>query len=248
MTERDDEVSRRGRVEVFVRLGHFLLPDHSLLTLNASQQLQFIMASQVPIPEPIPQPAHEMGESGTDKMRRKFRENPIVPIGESFPSRLHAFLARSTAQHSSNKADATLIHVRTGSLLTVGALTTASIYLRRGNRDMFQKMLRWRVGLQGITVVGMVAGSLYFGSGEASTSTDPRVANSSTRPPTVSQVERAEQKREADRVELHERIREAEANELAKDAREKEAVENLLRTGGGASRPRPVIGQDKRTF
>ncbi|WFD29527.1 Respiratory supercomplex factor 1, mitochondrial [Malassezia sp. CBS 17886] len=45
-----------------------------------------------------------------------------------------------------------------GSLLTVAALTYASVQLRRGDRDKFQRALRWRVGLQTVTVVAAAAG------------------------------------------------------------------------------------------
>lgn len=97
----------------------------------------------------------------------------------------------------------------------------------------------------------MIAGTVYFGSGTASTSTTTAnngITSVPGRPPTVHQVERAEQKKEAQRLELQERMREAESKEQAKDLKEKEAVEQLLRPGGSGLRSRPVIGKDSRTF
>ena len=49
-----------------------------------------------------------------------------------------------------------------GSLLTCGALIVASNHLRTGNRDSFNKALRWRVGFQGLTVLAALLGSLYY--------------------------------------------------------------------------------------
>ena len=48
-----------------------------------------------------------------------------------------------------------------GSIATCGALAYATYHMRSGNRDSFQKALRWRVVFQGVTVVA-AAVSLFL--------------------------------------------------------------------------------------
>jgi hypothetical protein len=48
----------------------------------------------------------------------------------------------------------------TGLGLTCTALLAASIYIRRGNRVMGNKMLRLRVAAQGFTVVALLIGAM----------------------------------------------------------------------------------------
>jgi hypothetical protein len=134
-----------------------------------------------------------------------------------------------------------------GSLLTCGALIVASHHLRTGNRAQFQKALRWRVGLQGVTVVAALVGTLYLGSGSPAPAqpaeTSP-IATVPGRPATIHQTMKAEERREAERVQLRERLREAEIKtELDQKRRAEEA---LLRPGGEGLRSRPVIGKDSR--
>lgn len=120
----------------------------------------------------------------------------------------------------------------------------ASHYLRTGNRDQFQKALRWRVGLQGLTVVAAVVGTLYLGSGTPAPSGVQGVATTPGRPATVHQAGRAEERREVERTQLLERLREA---ELREEHEQKRKVEDaLLRPGGEGLRTRPVIGRDGR--
>lgn len=141
--------------------------------------------------------------------------------------------------------------IQTGSLATCGALVAASHYLRKGDRNQFQKALRWRVGLQGLTVVAAVVGTLYLGSGtpatkesEETTSTIGGIATSPGRPATVHQLGRAEERREAERQQLLQRLREAELREEQDQKRKAEEV--LLRPGGEGLRTRPIIGRDGR--
>lgn len=146
-----------------------------------------------------------------------------------------------------------LTRLSTGSLLTVGALIYASHYLRKGDRVNFQKALRWRVGLQGATIVAAIAGTLYYGSGDpaASSAQTADITTAPGRPPTVHQVQRAEERKEAQRAELAERMREAEEKERQREEQEARHVDNLLRpaaTPGSGKRSWPVVGQDKRTF
>ena len=44
----------------------------------------------------------------------------------------------------------------------MGALVAATVAIRQGNRQATNTFLRWRVILQGVTVVSMLAGSFYF--------------------------------------------------------------------------------------
>lgn len=55
-----------------------------------------------------------------------------------------------------------VILTRSGALLTTGALTYATVQLRRGNRNMFQRALRYRVAFQTITVVAAAASLFYL--------------------------------------------------------------------------------------
>ncbi|PWN26543.1 hypothetical protein BDZ90DRAFT_208386, partial [Jaminaea rosea] len=50
-----------------------------------------------------------------------------------------------------------------GCLLTCGALIVASNHLRKGNRDAFNRSLRWRIYFQGLTVVAAAGGAWYYG-------------------------------------------------------------------------------------
>lgn len=94
-----------------------------------------------------------------------------------------------------------------------------------------------------------LGGTLYFGSGAAAPTVPgtPETAPIATvpgRPATVHQLQRAEDRREAERAQLRERLREAELrSELEQKKRAEEA---LLRPGGEGQRTRPVIGRDSR--
>lgn len=50
-----------------------------------------------------------------------------------------------------------------GTLLTCGAVALAAQNVRVGNKVEAQKWFRWRVGLQGATLVALVAGSFIYG-------------------------------------------------------------------------------------
>ncbi|GAA6012338.1 hypothetical protein JCM11491_007099 [Sporobolomyces phaffii] len=82
------------------------------------------------IPDPVPEPwAPELPpppKNMWDKFSRKFKEEPLVPIG---------------------------------CLATVVALVAASSALQKGNRAQFNKMLRYRVAAQGLTVIAALVSS-----------------------------------------------------------------------------------------
>lgn len=54
---------------------------------------------------------------------------------------------------------ATLSHAQVGALATVGALITATVKMRRGQSQSFNKWLRVRVVAQGLTIVAICAGT-----------------------------------------------------------------------------------------
>ncbi|KAE8211973.1 hypothetical protein CF327_g4325 [Tilletia walkeri] len=154
-----------------------------------------------------------------------------------------------------------------GSLLTCAALIAASHQLRKGNREQFNRALRWRVGFQGLTVVAAVAGSLYYAqpalSKAASSGNDdnlPNITTSPGRPATVLQIERAQERQHEERSALRRRLREAEdlhaeeqqrqreaaasaAAESQRDAEDRAQVERYII---GSGKNRPVFGQDGR--
>lgn len=178
-------------------------------------------------------------ESSKAKFWRKMTEQPLVPIGE-YTSPCDDCILRLIDVLAFPSL------VVTGSLLTCGALVIASHHLRTGNRAQFQKALRWRVGLQGLTVVAAVGGTFYLGSGKPAESNTGSgdvtgIATIPGRPATVHQAQRAEERREAERISLKERLRQAEI-QTERDE-QKRAEEALLRP---AERQRPVIGKDGR--
>lgn len=103
-----------------------------------------------PVPEPwspeLPPPPKNMWE----KFSRKFKEEPLVPVGE---------LSEPCVPQLIDSAKIDVSH-ETGSLATVVALVAASSALQKGNRAQFNKMLRYRVLFQGLTVVSALGKSL----------------------------------------------------------------------------------------
>ncbi|PWZ02998.1 hypothetical protein BCV70DRAFT_197235 [Testicularia cyperi] len=148
-----------------------------------------------------------------------------------------------------------------GSLLTMGALIVASNHLRSGNREQFNRALRWRVGFQGLTVVAALAGSFYYGQRAAASVPVPpsrpsdaplqhgTVTTIPGRPPTHWQQTRAEERAYKERTGFSERVDSALDRELNDDKRLEEALlgkEESLEDLRKAKRARPVIGQDNR--
>ena len=150
-----------------------------------------------------------------------------------------------------------------GSLLTCGALIAASNHLRTGNRDQFNKALRWRVGFQGLTVLACLAGSFYYGQKAAASVPAPPQTPSDAplqhgtvttlpgRAPTHWQQSRAEERAVKDRTGFEGRVGQALDREMNDDKRLEEAllgkeeelnVEQLKKV----RKERPVIGMDSR--
>ncbi|SPO19626.1 probable Respiratory supercomplex factor 1, mitochondrial [Ustilago trichophora] len=151
-----------------------------------------------------------------------------------------------------------------GSLLTCGALIVASNHLRTGNRDQFNKALRWRVGFQGLTVLAALAGSFYYGQQSAASVPAPPVTPTDAplqhgtvttlpgRAPTHWQQTRAEERAAKDKTGFEGRVGQALDRELNDDKRLEEALlgkeevdlEALKKSK--VNRERPIIGQDVR--
>ncbi|SNX81358.1 probable Respiratory supercomplex factor 1, mitochondrial [Melanopsichium pennsylvanicum] len=152
-----------------------------------------------------------------------------------------------------------------GSLLTCGALIVASNHLRTGNRDQFNKALRWRVGFQGLTVLAALAGSFYYGQKAAAsvpappaTPTDAPLQHGTVttlpgRGPTVWQQQRAEERAAKEKSRFEGRVGQALDREINDDRRLEEALlgkeedlEQLKKKRRAENRERPIIGQDAR--
>lgn len=152
--------------------------------------------------------------------------------------------------------------------MTCGALIVASNHLRTGNRDQFNKALRWRVGFQGLTILAALAGSLYYGRQSAASVPVPpatpldaplqhgTVTTLPGRGPTQWQQMRAEERAVKDRDGFEDRVDQALDRELNDDKRLEEALlgkedtvdlEQLKKGRAGKDRKeRPIIGQDVR--
>ncbi|KAJ9477155.1 Respiratory supercomplex factor 1, mitochondrial [Pseudozyma hubeiensis] len=151
-----------------------------------------------------------------------------------------------------------------GSLLTCGALIAASNHLRSGNRDQFNKALRWRVGFQGLTVLAALVGSFYYGQQAAAAVPAPpqsqtdaplqqgAVTTMPGRGATVWQQTRADERASKGRSEFEGRVGQALDRELNDDKRLEEALlgkeedVSLEQLKSKVGKPRPVIGQDTR--
>ncbi|KAI8375953.1 uncharacterized protein BYT42DRAFT_483822, partial [Radiomyces spectabilis] len=85
------------------------------------------------------------GESAWDRMKRKSKEEPLVPAGKHFQAPM---------------LTANVGNVGVG--LTCFALLAATVGVRTGNRAYANNMFRLRVAAQGFTILAMVGGSLYY--------------------------------------------------------------------------------------
>lgn len=85
--------------------------------------------------------------SSWDKATHKFKEEPLVPIGE----RRSVVVTWITLTRG--PCTLTLRSLPPGILATVAALLGATSALQKGNRTQFNKMLRYRVAAQGLTVI-----------------------------------------------------------------------------------------------
>lgn len=86
-------------------------------------------------------------ETFTEKFKRKFSENPFVPIGQLF---LFIYSLKSWSS-------------ALGCGATLAALSYGIWSFRSGNQQMSQYMMRTRVLAQGLTVVALIGG-IYLGT------------------------------------------------------------------------------------
>ncbi|WFC97895.1 Respiratory supercomplex factor 1, mitochondrial [Malassezia yamatoensis] len=158
-----------------------------------------------------------------------------------------------------------------GCVLTTVALTYASYALRKGNRETFQRALRYRVLFQTVTVVAAAA-SLFFIKAPPTSTPAPKEDGSPGEMPKWNQ-DRLEQREKENKVDWANRFREAHARDQRENAAIKRMVEEELRSreqeasstpappatedstppvseaaGTQARREPPKIGQDKRRF
>ncbi|WFD41984.1 Respiratory supercomplex factor 1, mitochondrial [Malassezia psittaci] len=158
-----------------------------------------------------------------------------------------------------------------GCVLTTVALTYASYALRKGNRETFQRALRYRVLFQTVTV-GAAAASLFFIKAPPTSTPAPKEDGSPGDIPKWNQ-DHLDQREKEDKIDWAKRYREAHARDERENAAIKRMVEEELRSreeqvsststppatenstppvsGAAESQARPEppkIGQDKRRF
>lgn len=85
-----------------------------------------------------------------DKATHKFKEEPLVPIGESRGGADNEIWSPGVY---ACECMLTWPVRAAGILATVAALLGATSALQKGNRTQFNKMLRYRVAAQGLTVI-----------------------------------------------------------------------------------------------
>lgn len=148
-----------------------------------------------------------------------------------------------------------------GSLATCGALVYATYYMRKGRRDQFQSALRWRVALQGITVVAAAASIFLYRPTKRTDEGVPLHWNHEANERKIAMSHEEWRKRflaaHSHRAAEDAAVRRMIEEEIAaRDARE--AAENAKRAPAPAASPEPEpeqtvplatrIGQDKRKF
>jgi hypothetical protein len=96
-------------------------------------------------------PSLHTGESYQEKAWRKFREQPLVPIGAHDATKSH---------RPPNLTTRAVL----GTLMTCGALIMATVKMRRGDSQSLNNWLRVRVIAQGATIAAVCAGTYTMGS------------------------------------------------------------------------------------
>lgn len=142
-----------------------------------------------------------------------------------------------------------------GSLLTCGALIYASGQLKSGNRETFQRALRWRVIFQTLTVAAAAASLFFFKPPTAQV--PPPNADGSPAPMPYWNKEKEERRAAEHDLEWRRRFQDAHA----RDERENAAVQRMVQeeiearekaaTAPPEEPPKrvfPKLGQDKRSF
>lgn len=107
-----------------------------------------------PLPSSFDDEEEFHNESGVQKVMRRMKREPLVPLGMLYPQHLSAW--------SQGLSRAYILS--TGCLLTVAAFTNAYRAMRKGDHQQVQRMFRARVLAQAFTIVAIAAGGLYFGA------------------------------------------------------------------------------------
>jgi Hypoxia induced protein conserved region len=126
-------------------------------------------------------------EGWSQKFNRKFNENPWVPLGACA-----MYLARAEWLLTS-------WFYFSGCLATVGALVMSAVKMRSGQAKQMNYWMRARVGLQGVTLVALVAGAMALQKKEKEENASGAVQSIT-----------AEQARQQEKEEFEERMRNAE--------------------------------------
>ncbi|KXN89776.1 Respiratory supercomplex factor 1, mitochondrial [Leucoagaricus sp. SymC.cos] len=147
-------------------------------------------------------------ETWSEKFKRKFNENPWVPIG---------------------------------CVATTGALIMSAVKMKAGKSKDMQYWLRARVGLQGLTLVALVAGSMALKNRKQKQLAESDVSDDLPRNEATTELRR-EQKKGKEKAEFEERLRNAEMTH-----EEEQAAAHLLKgakiSGGSASVDEPNVAQ-----
>lgn len=91
-------------------------------------------------------------ETQKEKFVRKFKENPMVPIGKVYTGKKITKFSVLRLSHR--------IFLCIGCAATTVALGLGLWNFRKGNSRMSQKMMRARIGAQGFTVMALLVGVL----------------------------------------------------------------------------------------
>lgn len=101
----------------------------------------------------------------------RFDDNSIIRMPSSFDFGDEGMTGQKPEPQGLNKIfqrckEEPLVPI--GCVLTCGALFGSAVGLRKGNKDMAQRMFRYRIGFQFATLGFVIAGALYYGNDRAS--------------------------------------------------------------------------------
>lgn len=107
-----------------------------------------------PLPSSFDEEEQFHNESGVQKILRRMKREPLVPLG----------ICPASSASSLRNFHGLTRDFFPGCLLTVAAFTNAYRAMRKGDHQQVQRMFRARVLAQGFTIVAIAAGGLYFGA------------------------------------------------------------------------------------
>jgi hypothetical protein len=171
-------------------------------------------------------PSLHTGESYQEKAWRKFKEQPLVPIGV-----YKVFLCSVTIQFNLKLTSWPRL---LGTLVTCGALIMAMVKMKRGDSQSLNNWLRVRVIAQGATIAAVCVGTYAFSSTASEETKQTR------------QLDEIRAHREArvgkERKEFEDRLKDAERQwtETQGAVPGKDLNTNIAK-GVSASKPTPVV-------